>query len=74
MLSRIIAAFILVEKYVNQQQGLNKTLMDNLQISDKERQLMHKYLIPGFYLQKVARKENDIKMLEKAAEECAQIF
>ncbi len=80
--------------------------MDNLQISDRDRQLMHKYLIPGFYLQKVAQKEkdterklqiskksqelllvltqkdgafsgyseNDIKMLEKAAEECAQIF
>ncbi|MDA3817258.1 MAG: DUF6399 domain-containing protein [Prolixibacteraceae bacterium] len=80
--------------------------MDNLQISDRERQLMHKYLIPGFYLQKVAGKEkdtekklkisklsqellsvlskkdgafseyskNDIKTLEKAAEECAQIF
>jgi hypothetical protein len=80
--------------------------MDNLQITDGERQLMHEYLIPGFYLQKVAGKEkdiekklqisklsqellliltqkdgafseyskNDIKMFEKAAEECAQIF
>ena len=80
--------------------------MDNLHMSDREKQLMHKYLIPGFYLQKVARKEknterklqisklsqelllvltkkdgvffeyseNDIKMLKKAAEECAQIF
>ncbi|MBW2165509.1 MAG: hypothetical protein JRG74_05250 [Deltaproteobacteria bacterium] len=67
---------------------------------------MHDYLIPGFYLRQVARKEkdaerksrisemsqellsiltqqdgpfseyteNDIKILEKAAEECAQIF
>ena len=80
--------------------------MDNLQMSDREKQLMHKYLIPGFYLQRVARKEKniekklqisklsqelllvltkkdgafseynetDIKMLKKAAEECAQIF
>ena len=80
--------------------------MDNLQIYDRERQLMHKYLIPGFYLQKVAQKEknterklqisklsqelllvltqkdgafsgyseNDIKMFEKAAEECAQNY
>jgi len=79
--------------------------MDNLHISDREKQLMHKYLIPGFYLREVARKEkniekklqiskvsqellsifkkngefseyseNDIIRLEKAAEECSQIF
>ncbi len=80
--------------------------MDNMQISDRDRQLMYDYLIPGFYLQQVARKEkdaerksqisqisrqllsiltqqdgpfseyseNDLKKLEKAAEECAQIF
>ena len=80
--------------------------MDNMQILDRDRQLMHDYLIPGFYLCQVARKEkdaerksrisemsqellsiltqqdgpfseyteNDIKILEKAAEECAQIF
>lgn len=80
--------------------------MDNMQIIDRDRQLMHDYLIPGFYLRQVARKEkdaerksrisemsqellsiltqqdgpfseyteNDIKILEKAAEECAQIF
>ena len=80
--------------------------MDNIQISDQDRQLMYDYLIPGFYLQQVARKEkdaerksqisqisqqllsiltqqdgpfseyseNDLKRLEKAAEECAQIF
>jgi len=80
--------------------------MDNMQILDRDRQLMHDYLIPGFYLRQVARKEkdaerksrisemsqellsiltqqdgpfseyteNDIKILEKAAEECAQIF
>ncbi len=33
--------------------------MDNLGISERERQLMHDYLIPGFYLQQVARKEKD---------------
>jgi len=80
--------------------------MDNMQILDRDRQLMHDYLIPGFHLRQVARKEkdaerksrisemsqellliltqqdgpfseyteNDIKILEKAAEECAQIF
>jgi hypothetical protein len=80
--------------------------MDNMQILDRDRQLMHDYLIPGFYLRQVARKEkdaerksrisemsqellsiltqqdgpfseyteNDIKILQKAAEECAQIF
>lgn len=80
--------------------------MDNMQISDHDRQLMYDYLIPGFYLQQVARKEkdaerksqisqisqqllsiltrkdgpfseyseNDLKRLEKAAEECAWIF
>jgi hypothetical protein len=80
--------------------------MDNMQILDRDRQLMHDYLIPGFYLRQVARKEkdaerksrisemsqellsiltqqdgpfseyteNDIKILEKAAKECAQIF
>lgn len=80
--------------------------MDNMQISDQDRQLMYDYLIPGFYLQQVARKEkdaerksqisqisrqllsiltqqdgpfseyseNDLKRLEKAAEECARIF
>ena len=80
--------------------------MDNTQISDQDRQLMYDYLIPGFYLQQVARKEkdaerksqisqisqqllsiltqqdgpfceyseNDLKKLEKAAAECAQIF
>jgi len=80
--------------------------MDNMQISDQDRQLMYDYLIPGFYLQQVARKEkdaerksqisrisqqllsiftqqdgpfreyseNNLKRLQKAAEECAHIF
>jgi hypothetical protein len=80
--------------------------LDNYRISDWEKQLMHEYLIPGFYLQKVAGKEkdaerkaiiskksqkllailtdrdsplvgyceDDIKRLEKAAEECAHLF
>ena len=33
--------------------------LDNFQISKWEKQLMHEYLIPGFYLQKVAGKEKD---------------
>ena len=33
--------------------------MDNIGISKHERQIMHDYLIPGFYLQQVARKEKD---------------
>ena len=80
--------------------------MDNMQISDRDRQLMHDFLVPGFYLRQAARKEkdaerescisimsqellsiltqpdgpfseyteNEIKKLEKAAEECARIF
>ncbi len=80
--------------------------MDNFGISDSERQLMHEYLIPGLYLQQVARKEkdperkavisersqeflailaerdgpfsdyreDDVKELVKAAEECAHLF
>jgi hypothetical protein len=35
--------------------------MDNIQISDRDRQLMHEYLIPGSYLQEVAPKEKDAK-------------
>lgn len=39
--------------------NMTEVYMDNLQISDREKQLMHKYLIPGFYLQKVARKKKN---------------
>lgn len=34
--------------------------MDNMKLSEQERSLMNDYLIPGFYLQYVARKEKDI--------------
>lgn len=33
--------------------------IDNLNISEQDGQLMRDYLIPGFYLQQVARKEKD---------------
>lgn len=33
--------------------------MENSGISERDRQLMHTHLIPGFYLQEVARKEKD---------------
>jgi hypothetical protein len=33
--------------------------MENMGISEAERQIMHLYLIPGFYLEQVARKERD---------------
>ena len=33
--------------------------MDNIQLSDDEKKLMHQYLIPGFYLLSVAEKERD---------------
>lgn len=46
--------------------------MDNMQISERERQLMHNYLIPGFYLGQAAGKEKDIerkaRLLEKSNE------
>ena len=46
--------------------------MDNMQLSDHEKELMHVYLIPGFYLLQVARKEKDVenkaRILEKANE------
>jgi hypothetical protein len=80
--------------------------MDNMHISAHDRELMHDYLIPGFYLKQVAAKEkdaeqkslisqkarqllsiltqqdgpfckystNDVKRLERVAEECAHIF
>jgi len=80
--------------------------LHNMELSKLEKSLMREYLIPGFYLQEVARKEKDpqaksaitakslellsiltvenglfcdyspdqIKKLEKAALECAQIF
>lgn len=46
--------------------------MDNMQISGRQRQLMHDYLIPGFSLKRAADKEKDIdcryQILEKAKE------
>ena len=49
-----------------------ETYMDNIQLSDEEKQLMHVFLIPGFYLLEVAEKENDpgkkARILKKAQE------
>jgi hypothetical protein len=42
--------------------------MDNIQISDRGRQLMHEYLIPGFYLREVARKEKDTERKNRISE------
>jgi len=46
--------------------------MDNMQISGRQRQLMHDYLIPGFYLKRAAGKEKDserrAQILEKSKE------
>lgn len=46
--------------------------MDNMQISERERRLMHDYLIPGFYLRQAAGKEKDIerkaRLLKKSNE------
>lgn len=35
--------------------------MDSMELSDRERMLMQDYLIPGFYLQEVARREKDAR-------------
>jgi len=35
--------------------------MDNMELSDRERTFMRDYLIPGFYLQEVARREKDAR-------------
>lgn len=35
--------------------------MDSMELSDRERMLMQNYLIPGFYLQEVARREKDAR-------------
>lgn len=48
MVANIAFYFIMIGQY-----------MDNLDISKYERQIMHDYLIPGYYLQQVARKEKD---------------
>ncbi len=42
--------------------------MDNIRISNKDRQLMHEYLIPGFYLRQTALKTKDIKRKDKIME------
>ena len=46
--------------------------LDNIKLSDDEKQLMHRFLIPGFYLQAVAEKERDpekkIPILKKSQE------
>lgn len=46
--------------------------MDNMQISQRQRQLMHDYLIPGFYLKQAAAKDKDserkARVLEKSKE------
>jgi len=42
--------------------------MDNMQILDRDRQLMHDYLIPGFYLRQVARKEKDAERKSRISE------
>jgi hypothetical protein len=34
--------------------------LDNMQLSDRDRHLMHNYLIPGHYLKQAARKERDV--------------
>jgi hypothetical protein len=95
MVATIAFFFSMVEVY-----------MDNAQISAHDRQLIHDFLIPGFYLKRVAAKQKDaeqkslilqkarqllsiltqpdgpfceysqedVKRLEKVAEECARIF
>jgi hypothetical protein len=42
--------------------------MDNIQISDRDRHLMHEYLIPGFYLREAARKEKNVDRKNKISE------
>lgn len=48
--------------------------MDNLGISERERQLMHDYLIPGFYLQQVARKEKDALQKDIISEKSKELL
>jgi len=48
LVSTVAFFFCMVEVY-----------MDNIQLSDDEKKLMHDYLIPGFYLLSVAEKERD---------------
>ncbi len=48
MVASISFFFFMIDQY-----------MDNLGISDSERQIMNDYLIPGFYLKRVAEKEKD---------------
>ncbi len=59
MVATIAFFFSMVEVY-----------MDNAQISAHDRQLMHDYLIPGFYLKRVAAKQKDAErkslILQKA--------
>jgi hypothetical protein len=46
--------------------------LDNMQLSDRDKHLMHNYLIPGHYLKQAARKERDVDrkadILQKAQE------
>jgi len=48
MVANVAFFFLMIEVY-----------MDNLGISSRDRELLHDYLIPGFYLKEVARKEKD---------------
>jgi len=48
MVASIAFFFIMIDQY-----------MDNMKISKLERQIMDDYLIPGFYLKQIARKEKD---------------
>ena len=48
--------------------------MDNINATDEERQLMENYLIPGFYLGQVARKEKDIERRDRISEESEDLL
>lgn len=48
LVSSIAFFFVLIDQY-----------LDNMEISECEREIMHEYLIPGYYLQMAARKEKD---------------
>ncbi len=65
MVANIAFYFIMISQY-----------MDNMVLSENERQIMQDYLIPCYYLQQIARKEKDAdrkKIITKKSEELLSI-
>lgn len=51
-----------------------ESLVEELDLPDKKRQLMHTHLIPGFYLQRVAEREKDLDRKETVRQKSEELL